>query len=316
MSATAVTAKTLAMSGVIACGLGILGASTASATVYFDNTFSTETPNTSADTPNPGYSIGQGPVTTGSYAVGGGMTAPTSANGSSIGRKATVFAANPAVTGFNSQAVGLFSHPSAFAGVDEGVIRINPPGGTNNPLTGTTTGQQFFSFDLSVGRTDLNTSTWTVKPTMILMSNYASIGGHDGFTPMLSVSESLGNIILTSSTGTAGGISMNTNIVSGFTALTPYHIAATLDMDTATFTVAVNGAPVGGTFNQLVPQSWGKGFSGYVANGGQPDATNSVEGNFHFYDNINLQSAPVPEPASLALLGLSTAGLLLRRKRH
>ena len=316
MNAT-VTAKTLAMSGVIACGLGVLGASAASATVYFDNAFSTETPNTANNVPVVGYDIDRGAVTTGSYSLAGGMMAPTDAQGSTSagGRRAMTFAANPLLTGFNSQSVGLFSHSSVYGGGDEGVIRIAHQIPANNgPLTGTTAGQYVFSFDLSVKSATMDTSVWTVKPAMTLLSNYwDSTGGNQGNRPLLSVWESAGNIILTSSTGAPGGASMDTNIVTGFTALTPYSIAATMDMDTRTFTVSVNGTPVGGTFNQLEPAYTGKGIGEYIANGGRPD-TGAVEGTYHFYDNIKLET--VPEPTSLALLGLSAAGLLLRRKRH
>ena len=87
---------------------------------------------------------------------------------------------------------------------------------------------------------------------------------------------------------------------------------AIMDMDDRTFTIAVDGLQVGGTFYQLVASAPGLGIGEYGASGGKPVGTSAFEeGFFHYYDNVSLQS--VPEPVSLSSIGLG-AMLLLRRR--
>lgn len=298
---------------VLAGVVALVPIAAAQATVYFDNQFETEVVNTADNVPTAGYNVGRGAVITGSYNVAGGMTKPTSADGSTTtgGRKATVFGASQsATTGFTTQSVGLFSH--AFG--DAGEVKIEATPGQNDPLAGTTSGKYVFSFGMSVTKTDLDTSGWTEKPGIQLRTNYwDTTHTITGFNPVLSVSESMGNITVSSSTGIAGGTAMTTNIVTGLTVNTAYDIATTLDMDTRTFTLSVNGAQVGGTFYQLVAGAPGLGLGEYLAVGGKPANTSGVEGFFHYYDNVSLQS--VPEPVSLSGLGLG-AMLLLRRRAN
>lgn len=285
-------------------------ASTASATVFFNNQFETEVPNSDWHTPNVGYSAGKAPVTLGSYNLAGGMTLPTAANNRDTagGRGATVFAAGTA--GFATQAVGVYSHPAQWAN-DEGQVMVEHGPSQDDPLTGTDAGQYVFSFDFSTNTTAIDTSAWTVKPGIELRSSYFAYRTqpewwlNGGNLALLSVSQSMDKLILNSAEGA-------TEIATGITASTPYHIAATVNMDNATFTIAVNGAPVGGTFTQLVPENWNKGIGEYLARGGQDNDTSS-DGMFYFYDNIQL--ATVPEPATLSLLGLAAAAVLTRRSR-
>lgn len=70
--------------------------------------------------------------------------------------------------------------------------------------------------------------------------------------------------------------------------------------DTANFAISINGASV--TSQDVVLDGTGGGFVGFSANG--PGAK---------YDNLTISA--IPEPTSLALLGLSGAAVLARRRR-
>ena len=302
---------------VLAVVMTLLPFGAAQATVFFDNGFESETVNTASGVPVAGYDAGRTAVVTGGYTLTGGMTLPNKVNSSTAagGRGATVYgAAQTATTGFSSQCVGLFSHPDQFKnGCDAGLVKIEATPGVNEPFNGTTTGKYVFSFEMSVTRTDLDTSGWAEKPGIALHTNYWDTT-HTivGYKPVLVVSDSLGNITVSSSSGAPGGTAITTNIVTGLSASTAYNIAVTMDMDARTFTVAVNGAPVGGTFYQLVAAAPGLGLGEYIAVGGKPAGTSVVEGTFHFYDNIKLQSyVPEPEPLS----SLDRRAMLMLRPR-
>lgn len=304
----------------VLAGLLVVGSgSKLAATVFWSNDFNITVINTAQDTPHAGYNAGYAPVTLDptAFSYDGGMTTPTHANNrtSAGGRGAIVMA--PGATGFSTNAVGMFSHPSVYGndGADSGSFEVKHQSQQNGPLTGTTSGSYSFEFELSLGAINYDTSMWTEKPSMALKANYADKDYTiTGVRDLISFSFSLNKIYMTSAASAPGGAEMVTEIAT-VSALTPVSIKTIVDMDTRTFSVVVDGHSVAGTYYLLEPGAVEYGLGGYRALGGKPDTT-AIQAFTHFYDNIVLQTSLIPEPsASAAIAGVLALALVCRRKR-
>jgi hypothetical protein len=89
--------------------------------------------------------------------------------------------------------------------------------------------------------------------------------------------------------------------------------------DASTLTLSVNGrTPVvipNDSAHQVAGWLAGAGFSGIGFYGGKTDTTSAQLGGI-YVDDVSFVAASVPEPASLALLGLGAGGLLMGRRRR
>ena len=303
MNAT-VTAKTLAISGVIACGLGVLGASADAATfidVNFDNVPA------QTYTVGPDDALVADPTMVQAWDAAGGMSKMTDAYGKHWGSGVRVVGPYgvtdptvPAFGGFASNSLRGYYHNS-----DAGPVRLGTTAG--NSFTGTTTGQYEFTFDISLPDV---TTAYATKPAVYLLGSngtqtYQELNGTVNLAgaALLSVSISGGNITANGGNGTLA-------LVTGATITTPYSIKALVDMDNNNVQFSVNNGPVLGTLTQLQAKD-GHGIMGMGVDMGRNP---SGEAATSYYDNFKL-SSPVPEPTGMVFLGLSSLAFLRRKRK-
>jgi len=237
---------------------------------------------------------------TDAYKTAGKMTFPTYArNNGYLSRRGTVIRPE-ATDGFDTQHAEVFCHSG-----EQGEISILPPDGVYDPITGTNNDPMgpdpwIFSFDISLEAVcDDDTSGWTYQPGIRLVTNR----GGDSQTPgeiqdLIKIRLSNSSIVLDSLD--AEGQPQETVLVADYLLNTVYNIACTMSMTDDTFTVAVDGSPVAGTFGFLTGPT-DKGVGGFVADG-HTDDWQLFQGHM-WLDNISLTGGgrawPIPGDATL-----------------
>lgn len=286
MRAMVVTARSLAIAGVIACGLG----ASANAATFFDVNFD----NVTAQTYLSGGAVRPDMVE--AWSAAGGMTKMTDAYGGSWPWSGVQV--QGATSGFGSQSLASTRHPQA----DAGPVRLGTTAG--NAFTGTSSGQYEFTFEISLP----DTAAFTTLPGVFLLSST----GTQHYTLWDSgidlAGEALLKVTFTNGIITATGGDGSLTLVPAATVGTPYSIKAIVDMDANTVQYSVDNGAAIGTLTQLQAKD-GHGIMGLGVDGGHaPSGDVSAH-----YDNFKLAS--VPEPMGMALLGLGSLTALRRRRQ-
>jgi len=96
-------------------------------------------------------------------------------------------------------------------------------------------------------------------------------------------------------------------------------LSVQLNFNTHTYVESVSG-PVSDSFSGSFSGTATSFYAGYLdgesTNGSGPNQTGDPTSGTGFYDNYQITDSAVPEPGSLALLGLSGIGMLARRSRR
>lgn len=153
-----------------------------------------------------------------------------------------------------------------------------------------------------------------------ITNQFAAFGDGVTFSPMIWDNATNGQA---GSTGFSGGDIENAtggspNLTITFATPITAAVFAALDQgDTFTFTALLNGVPVD-SFTQLIPLNPGIGFIGFTNDLFNQITVVPAAGSALAIDNLELNPAAVPEPASLALLAAGLAGLgwFGRRRRR
>src|SRR6186997_579079 len=143
----------LKVASLLASVMILLASSRAGAiiTSYVINNFEADTPNTGDRVPNAAFMYKQDYVHTQAYNENGGMSKPTFARQAGDSGAAATAGGNYHVndtgySGFSTNNVAIFTHPSRFGGNREGIVQVRNDA-SNNAFAGSNTGTFVFAFD-------------------------------------------------------------------------------------------------------------------------------------------------------------------------